>query len=237
MEWTGFYMTCIGKRAASIIIAAAFSIASLTGCTSQDKASVEEAALGFLAVVASDSTEDINKYATMEVAGGDFVQLFDAESMTDAFVAGLDQSELTDETKAEVNEFCKLFDDMIKEYSVTKVEVDKDGTATAIATIKTKFPVDIIHSESAAEKINDATNAYNDRNAEEIASLYEQGEDVAKAKIYDDMTKIVLEIYEDEIANSAEENYAIALTLLKNAETDTWSVTDVKDYDSTTSDE
>ena len=227
-------MINFGKKAAGVILAAALSIASLTGCTSQDKASVEEAAIGFLAVVASDSTEDINKYATMEVAGGDFVQLFDADSMTDAFVSGLNQSELTDETKTEVIEFCRLFDDMIKEYSVTKVEVSKDGKATAIATIKTKFPVDIIHSESASEKINEATDAYNKNNEEEIASWYEQGEDVAEAKIYDDMIRIILEIYEDEIDNSSEENYAIALTLEKNEETDTWYVTEVKDYDSST---
>lgn len=227
-------MKGIGKKAASIILSAAFSIASLTGCTSSDKAGAEEAATGFLAVVASDSTEDINKYATMEVAGGDFVQLFDAESMTDAFVAGFDQSELTDETRAEVDEFCKLFDDMIKDYSVSKVEVDKDGVATAIATIGTKFPVDIINSESASEKIKEATDAYNKNNEEEIAALYEQGEDVAEAKIYDDMIRIILEIYEDEIANSSEENYAIALTLEKNTETDTWYVTDVQDYDSST---
>ena len=224
-------MINFGKKAAGVILAAALSIASLTGCTSQDKASVEEAAIGFLAVVASDSTEDINKYATMEVAGGDFVQLFDADSMTDAFVSGLNQSELTDETKTEVIEFCRLFDDMIKEYSVTKVEVSKDGKATAIAT---KFPVDIIHSESASEKINEATDAYNKNNEEEIASWYEQGEDVAEAKIYDDMIRIILEIYEDEIDNSSEENYAIALTLEKNEETDTWYVTEVKDYDSST---
>ena len=225
-------MIKVAKKAVSVILATALTAMTLSGCTSKDKAGAEETANAFLAVVASDSTEDINKYATMEVAGGDFVQLFDAASMADAFVAGFDLSELTDETKAEVDKFCGLFDDMIKEYSVTNVEVAKDGTATAIAKINTNFPVDIINNESAQEKISEATDAYNKNNEEEIAALYEQGEDVAKAKIYDDMIRIILEIYEDEIENSSEETYAIALTLEKNAETDTWLVTDVQDYDS-----
>ena len=121
---------------------------------------------------------------------------------------------------------------MIKEYSISKVEIGKDGTATAIATIKTKFPVNIINNETAKQKISEATEAYNTNNAEEIAALKEQGEDIAKAKIYDDMIRIILEIYEDEIANSSGETYAIALTLQKNEETGTWSVTDVQDYDS-----
>lgn len=223
------------KKAAGLLMVTALTVTSLTGCTSKDKTGVEETANGFLAVVASDSSEEISKYATMEVAGGDFVQLFDADSMTDAFVSGFDLSELTDETKKEVDSFCLLFDDMIKEYSVTSVDIAKDGTATAIATIKTNFPVDIINSQSASDKISEATEAYNKNNEEKIAAWYEEGEEYAKAKIYDDMIRIILEIYEDEIANSSEENYAIALTLEKNAESGAWHVTDVKDYDSSTS--
>ena len=231
----GVIMINVVKKTVGIFLATALTVTSLTGCTSKDMAAVEETANGFLAVVASDSDEDINKFATMEVAGGDFVQLFDADSMTDAFVSGFDLSELTDETKKEVDSFCNLFDDMIKEYSITKVDIAKDKTATAIATIKTNFPVDIINSDSASEKISEATEAYNKNNEEKIASWYEEGEEYAKAKIYDDMIRIILEIYEDEIANSSEENYAIALTLKKNAETGSWLVTEVKDYESSTS--
>ena len=230
-------MINFAKKDVGIFLVTALTVTSITGCTSKDKAGVEETANGFLAVVAADSTEDINKYATMEVAGGDFVQLFDADSMTDAFVSGFDLSALTDETKKEVDSFCSLFDDMIKEYSITKVDITKDGTATAIATIKTKFPVDIINSESSSEKISEATEAYNKNNEENIAAWYEEGEEYAKAKIYDDMIRIILEIYEDEIANSSEENYAIALTLEKNKDTNSWLVTDVKDYDSSTSED
>lgn len=225
------------KKTVGVICAVVLSMSLLAGCGSKEKTNVEETANGFLTAVASNSTDDISKYATMEVAGGDFVQFFDAASMTDAFVAGFDQSELTDETKAEVSRFCALFADMIKDYEITKVEIGKDGTATAIATIKTKFPVNIINNATAQQKISEATEAYNTNNAEEIAALKEQGEDIAKAKIYDDMIRIILEIYEDEIANSSEESYAIALTLQKNTETGTWSVVDVKDYDSSSTGE
>ena len=51
------------------------SVCSLSACSSQDKTSVQETAESFMAIVASDSEEDINKYATTEVANGDFVQL------------------------------------------------------------------------------------------------------------------------------------------------------------------
>ena len=124
---------------------------------------------------------------------------------------------------------------MITSYSISDVELNKkDGTytATAVATFKTSFAIDILGSDSASEKINEAITAYNTNHADEITALYEEGSEVAEAKIYNDMLRIVLEIYEDEIDNSQEMTYAISLDLEKNSETDSWLVTAVNNYDS-----
>nr|WP_297706400.1 hypothetical protein [uncultured Butyrivibrio sp.] len=223
------------KRFISIATATILTAISLTACTSQDKAAVTETANTFMAIVASQSDEDINKYATSEVANGDFVKLFDADSLVDIFVTESTAAELSDEAKAEVDEFCKLFAGMIKSYSVSSATINKDGTATAIATIKTAFPIDIINSEESSAKIDAAIEEYNETNAEAITALYEEGDEVATAKIYNDMLTLILDIYEDEIANSEEMTYAIALDLEKNSETDTWIVTQITDYDTSAS--
>ena len=224
---------CLGVALATLL-----SISSLTGCTNQDKSAVQETASSFMAIVASDSTEDITKYATAEVANGGFVQLFDSDTLVKQLADGAGVSELTEESKTELDEFASLFSDMIKSYTITDINLDKkDGTqtATAVATFKTSFAMDILGSESASNKINEAITAYNSNNAEEIAALYEEGNDVAETKIYNDMLRIILDIYEDEIQNSQEMTYAIVLNLEKNNETDTWIVTSVSDYDSASS--
>lgn len=220
------------NRFVALLTATVLAVGALSGCTSKDKTKVQETAETFLAVVADESDEDINNYASAEVANGDFVQLFDAESLVAAFVQGFNTSELTEDTKSEVDKFCAMFDRLIRDYEVSNVEVGKDNTATAVATIKTKFPVELMQSESVATKIGEATEAYYSNNEEEIAALYEQGEEVAEEKTYNDMIRIIMEIYEDEILNSSETTYAINLTLEKNPETDSWIVTDVGDYKS-----
>ena len=220
------------NRLVALLGAVVMATGVLTGCASQDKSKVEETAGTFLAIVADESDEDINNYASAEVATGDFVQLFDADALVAAFVQGFNTSELTDDTKAEVDTFCAMFDRLIRDYEVSSVEVGKDNTATAVATLKTKFPVELMQSESVAAKIGEATEAYYTNNEEEIAALYEQGEEVAEEKTYNDMIRIIMEIYEDEILNSSETTYAINLTLEKNPETDTWIVTSVEDYKS-----
>lgn len=222
------------KKITAALSAFVIAFSALTGCGAQDKTKVEETATKFLAVVADDSDEDINTYASSEVATGDFVQLFDAEALSDSFVEGFNTSELTSDTEAEVERFCALFDKLIRDYKVTSVEVNNDGTATAVATLKTKFPVELMSSESIATKIGEATDAYYTSNEADITALYEQGEDAAaEAQIYNDMIRIIMQIYEDEILSSSETTYAINLTLEKNAETDTWLVTSVDDYQST----
>lgn len=224
------------KKAAALFCAALISVSSLTGCTSADKTSVRETSEKFLAVVANDSTDEITNYATFEVANGDFVKLFDADKLLEQFTQGFSGAELTDETKAKVDDFCHLFADMIKDYTVTKVEINKGGTATAIATLNTTFPIDIINDEGVSTKITEAVSKYNNDNADELTALYQEGTEVAESKIYNDIILIILDIYSQEIAKSEDMTYAIALDLQKNPETDSWYVTNVKDYDSSAAD-
>jgi hypothetical protein len=223
------------KKTISVAMAGLIAVCSLTGCTSADKTKVEETANTFMAIVAKDSTEDINKYATSEVVNGDFVKLFDSKSLVDQFMEGFSSAELTAETNSKIDEFARLFSSMIETYSITDVKIAKDGTATAIATVKTSFPTDIINNEEAQAKINESVTSYYTDNAEEIDALMAEDQTKANDKIYNDIIQIILGIYEDTISSSESMTYAIALDLEKNSETDTYLVTDVKDYDHSTS--
>ena len=215
----------------SIFLVTSLTALTLAGCGSQDKNQVEETTNKFLSIIASDSDEDLNTYATTEVAGGDFVQFFDADALADKFTAGFSYSELSDESIAELDEFCSIFSDFIESYSVSNIEVSKDGTATAIATIKTKFDVEVIQSDESSTKISEAIESYNTDNAEEIKALYAEDSENAEKKVYNDMIAIILEIYEEELLSSDSMTYAITLSLEKNTETDTWYVTNITNYD------
>lgn len=221
------------KKITGLSTVALLTISSLTGCTSADVQSVNECATTFLAIVASDSQEDLSKYATSEVSSGDFVQLFDAEELAEKFVSDAESVELTEESKNKLDEFCSLFSDMIQSYSVSDVKITgKDpATATCTATIKTSFAVDVTKSEKVATEIEKAKESYLEANAEEIATLTEEDADAANNKVYNDMLMLILQIYEDEIANSQEMTYAMVLTLEENPETDSWIVTNVESYD------
>lgn len=220
------------KNITGLSLATLFTISSLTGCTSADTQSVNECATTFLAIVASDSEEDLSKYATSEVASGDFVQLFDAQELSAKFVSDAESVELTEESRNKLDEFCELFSDMIKSYSVSDVEItEKDAVATCTATIQTSFAVDVTSSDKVSAEIEKAKESYLADNAEEIAALTEEDADAANNKVYNDMLIQILQIYENEIANSQEMTYAMVFTLEKNTETDSWIVTDVKSYD------
>lgn len=223
------------RKLTGLFTAALLTFGTLTGCTSsQDKQAISDTATAFLSIVASDSTEDITNYATTEVAEGDFVKLFDADYLAEQIVSETEGIELTNESKEKVDEFCGLYSDMIQSYSISDVNFEEgnNNKATCLATIKTKFDVNITDSDTVSEKINQATENYNTENAEEIAKLSEEDPDAANAQVFNDMLILILNVYEEEIASSEEMTYAMVLTLEKNTETDSWIVTNVEDYDS-----
>lgn len=224
-------MVKFGKTGA-FLLSAVLSISLLTGCVSNaDKNSAKETAEGFLQLVASGSTEGITDYCTDEVASGDFVKLFDSGYLADQILADQDTSSLTEETLNELDEFCKLFSNMVTAYEVKEITANDDKSITAIATITTDFPVDIIKSSSTSEKVMEAAGTYSTEHEEEIAALYaEEGEEATQKKILNDVFLIALETYEDLIRNSSPQDYAIALKLEKNAETGSYVITEVTDY-------
>ena len=209
------------------------TITTLTGCTSPAKDAVSDTANKFLAVVAGDSQEDINSYASTEVANGDFVKLFDSDLLKQQFLDESEGTELTEASKTKLDEFCNLFSDMITSYSVSEVEIPKEApnTATCIATINTSFDVNVITSESATKSIETESTRYHINNAEEINSLREEDPDAAESKVYNDMVMLVLQIYEEEITESEPMTYVMVLSLEKNSETDSWIVTKIENYD------
>lgn len=224
-------MVKFGKTSA-FLLSAVLSISLLTGCVSSaDKTAAKETADSFLNLVASGSTDGISEYCTEEVASGDFVKLFDSGYLAEQILADQDTSSLTEETLNELDEFCQLFSNMVTGYEVNEVTPNDDGSVTAIATITTDFPVDIIKSSSTSSKVMEAAGAYSSEHEEEIAALYaEQGEEATSQKILNDVFLVALQTYEELIQSSTPQNYAIALKLEKNAETGTYLVTEVTDY-------
>lgn len=215
--------------AASILV----SFSLLTGCGSADKTAVQETAENFLSIVKSGTNENIEKYASLEVAEGEFVKTFDSEYLKQNFKEGFVSSEVDEETLAKVDSFCSLFSDMVTEYSISDVNVDKSGVGHVTAIINTAFPIEVVDNEEALLKISEMAENYYAENEETIKALYEEKtEEEVEEIVYNDMIVKIIEVYETLIKEASPESYAIRLTVEKNSETDSWFVTDVSTYDS-----
>ncbi|MCR5671368.1 MAG: hypothetical protein K6G10_10220 [Butyrivibrio sp.] len=222
----------LSKKLAVLGSAFIIGASSLAGCGLGDKSAAKEAAEKFLEALKTGNENDINSYSSGSVATGNFVKLFDSDYLVDVIKGGFDDVEVTDEASEKIDEFCSVFSSMIKDYEVSKVELNDDKSATAIATIDTAFPINVFESDDAKARLEEVTGSYYDTHSDEIQEIINsQGEDAVKQKIYDDMISIVLDTYKSIIDEAQSETYAIALTLKKNTETGTWYVTEIKNYD------
>jgi hypothetical protein len=221
------------KKTALGIMAGMILAASLSGCQSKDKSAVSETAGNFLEAVRENDKDAINTYSSGEVATGSFVSLFDGDYLKEQLTSSLDDTELTDETLDKLDEFYANYETTLQEYKINDVVINDDGSATVYATMKTNFPIDVTTSEDIQKKIQAASEKYNEENMDEILKVKdEEGDEAAIAKAYNDLIIITMNIYEEAIALSKPETYSIAITLLKNEETDTYYVTSVQSYDS-----
>ena len=222
------------KRVFAPLIAMILATSLLAGCSAKkDKDGAREAAENFMEAVKSGSKDGINQYSSDEVANGEFVGLFDAEGIKEALTTGLAQTNLSEETQSKLDLLCLEYETMMEEYQITDLSVGDDGTATAYITMKDSFPYDVLGSEDVHEKVAQALTQYDEENLEELKALSdEQGAEAADEKAQNDRLMIILDTYEDEISASEPVTYMLALTLLKNEETDSWYVSAVQSYDS-----
>ena len=221
------------KRTAIAMMSLVVMTTAFTGCSMNEKSGAEEASVNFLAALQSGDENSINEYSSSQVAQGSFVKLFSTEALKEQFRVGFVQTDMDEDTLDKLDEFCDMFDSLITKYEVNEVTIDNNGVATAVCTLETKFPTDIIGSDEASDLINQVTEIYYTSHQEEVlAMIADEGEEAATRKIYNDMTKEVLDVYERLIQEAGAETYAIALTLEKNAETGSWYVTNVQDFDS-----
>ncbi len=222
------------KRVTALCLAILMLAVSVVGCSAKkDKDGAREAAEGFMEALKSGSKDGINQYSSDEVAGGEFAGLYDADSIRETLAASLVDANASEEIQTRFDELCSEFETMLEEYQITDVTIGDDGTATAYITVRNSFPVDVIGRESTHEKVSKALEQYDTEHEEELQALTDtQGEDAADEQAYNDKLKIILDIYQEEIALSEPVTYMLALTLLKNEETDSWYVSAVQSYDS-----
>lgn len=222
------------RKVTALCLAVLLLAVSATGCSvKKDREGAREAAEGFMEALKNGSKDGINQYSSDEVAGGEFVGLYDAENIRETLAASLVDANANEEIQTRFDELCSEFETMLEEYQITDVTIGDDGTATAYITVRNSFPVDVIGRESTHEKVAKALEQYDTEHEEELQTLSDtQGEDAADEQAYNDKLTIILDIYQEEIALSEPVTYMLALTLLKNEETDSWYVSTVQSYDS-----
>ena len=220
------------RKYAAIGLSIILSASALTGCGS-DKVAVKEAAEGFMTGIKDNDMDAVNTWSSSEVANGYFVSLFDADYLEEELLSSLGNPTLDDTTIAKMDDFYAKYANMMEEYEVTEVTVNKDGTATASVTMKNSFPFDVVTSEETSAKFNEASLTYNNENQAELLKISEeQGSEAAVSKACNDLILIAIDTYVEAISASDPVTYKLALTLTKNEETDSWYVSGVQSYDS-----
>lgn len=221
------------RNIATLGLSIILSLSLLTGCGSSDKTAAKEAAEGFMEGIRTNDADAVNNWSDSEVANGYFVSLFDADYLEEQLLTSLNNPDLEDETKAKLDEFYNKYANMMEEYQVTEVTMNKDGTATAQVTMKNSFPFDVVTSKETSDKFNEASVTYNSENQDELLKINEeQGADAAVSKACNDLILIAVDTYEEAIAESDPITYKLVLTLSKNEETGSYYVTSVQSYDS-----
>lgn len=223
------------KKYASAALGAVLFASLLVGCGKEkekDPAPVQETAEQFLDALKTGDENSIITYSNSEVAKGYFVTLFNANALEEQFASNLDKSLVREDTQAKMDEFYNIYTSMMEGYTISDVEFNEDGTATVYGSIKTSFPMDVITSDEAKAKINEATNKYNEDTMAEIVKMRkDEGEDAAFVKISNDLIIVAMDVYEDVISSSTPKTYSISLTLEENEEDHTWRVTDIQNSD------
>lgn len=220
------------KKITRLAVSAGLILTLLTGCGAQDKSDAKEAADQFLKAVKENDQDSINTYASSAVATGDFAAILDAEDLKNSFLQESGGASLSDEAKAKVDSFTNRLSTMIQSYEIKDVAINEDKSASVVASVTTAFSVSATNSEAFQQKLDDAVNQYYDEKHDEILEVNaQQGEEASAALIYEDLTLLVLDMYEQELNASGPETYAIALTLQKNAETGNWYVSNIQNYD------
>ena len=223
------------KRTAAIGLSLILCSASLIGCgnTKKDIEKATETADNFMTALKEGNIEGVSEYATADVSEGAFVELFDAEYLKLQLLTSLGNPGLDDETVQKLDSFYAHYASMIEDYSITEVTANDDNTTTAYVTMVNAFPYDVITSEGTQERFAQASEAYKEEHAEEIATITsEQGEDAAAEKVCSDLIGIAIDIYEESIKRSQPITYMIALTLSKDGKNDPWLVSSIQSYDS-----
>ncbi len=221
------------RNIATLGLSIILSLSLLTGCGSSDKTAAKEAAEGFMEGIRTNDADAVNNWSDSEVANGYFVSLFDADYLEEQLLTSLNNPDLEDETKTRLDEFYNKYANMMEEYQVTEVTMNKDGTATAQVTMKNSFPFDVVTSKETSAKFNEASVTYNTENQDELLKINEeQGADAAVSKACNDLILIAVDTYEEAIAESDPITYKLVLTISKNEETGSYYVTSVQSYDS-----
>ena len=224
------------KKITRLLLSAGIIMTLATGCGTKDKDGAREAADAFLQAVKDNNQESVNSYMSSAVATGDFASIIDAESFKSSFLEDAGGTSLSEEAQAKVEEFSNKLNTMVTSYEIKDVTINDDKSATVIASVTTAFSIEATETEAFQQKLNDAINQYNTDNYDNILEMTEQqGEEAAKAKIYEDLTLMIIDMYDSELSSSNPESYAITLTLQKNAETGNWYVTNIQDLDSSVS--
>ena len=208
---------------------------TFVGCGADNTEDIRAAGDGFLKAMQDGDINGMKEYSDPSLfeEGGDLFDFNEFLNMEEMFAEemGVETSEISDETKASLEEFSTTFlENMLKSYEIKDVSDDGDGVGTVVASVTYGFDGDKIDEIDIEAEAKEAMEKYLDEHESELVSLYSSGgESAVMSKLMNEMVDDLLDSFMDKILENGEVTEDVSLTV-KNID-GKWLVTEDKTED------
>ncbi len=198
------------KKLLCVFVALAMMVVfPLAGCGNNEEA-MKEPVDGFLSSMQAGDLETMQSFADESLfeSGGSLAEFNTLQNLDEELASslGLSVDNLSDETKAEVDNYVKdMLKKMIKDYEITGASQDEDTKGTVTAKITFGFDPEAAGNLDVNSEMEDMVQKYMQDNMTELTQIYQSGgQNALMIKVLDDLCGDLLKLYTEKVMETGE---------------------------------
>ncbi len=208
------------KKISVILAAAVISLFAFAGCggSSDPSADAKACVDGFLSAMQAGDMEKAKTFATEDAIKSGQFDISKLDTIAEEFTSavGLTTDDLSDESKAKLDEFGKtLSDNLVTAYEVGEATVNDDATeATVSANVTMGFNPDKVAEIEMDDELNKILEDYMSEHQSELAELYNsEGQEGMAKKLVNDLLGTILDKFSEAMLATGETSSDITVNL------------------------
>lgn len=198
------------KKFLCLVVAMAFlMVFPLTGC-GDNKADIQAPVDGFMAALQAGDVQGLKEYVKEDAfdEDGAFSGFGTIENMDEVLAKelGMNASDLSDKTKAAVDEYITtMLTTMVKSYEIKDVKEESDGVGKVTISATFGYDPEAAGKVNVNDQVEALTNDYMNKNMTELTNIYmSEGQTALMNKVLDDLVVDILNLYTDEVMKTGE---------------------------------